>query len=147
MIGRKVLGLRIGLAALLLVAATLTTAVAAPAAAASSSAWFSSPSKNIGCYMDASSVRCDVLKYTYKATKRPAWCPLAWGPAVEVDTKGKGHFECVGDTVAGSKTILKYGHSRSIGRFTCTSRTTGMTCIDRWNGHGFRVSKASYRFF
>jgi hypothetical protein len=43
--------------------------------------------------------------------------------------------------------VLAYGHSRSVGRFTCTSRTTGLTCRDRRSGHGFEVSRERQRLF
>jgi hypothetical protein len=154
---KTLLPLRASLAAIVLAASTLVTAVAvSPVAAASpvatvspvaAYAWFSSPSKNIGCWMDASGARCDVLVHTYKPTKKPAYCHADWGTALEVGRTGKGHFGCVSDTVAMSPTILRYGHSKSFGRFTCTSRLTGMTCVNRYNGHGFKASKASYRFF
>ena len=97
--------------------------------------------------METTGVRCDILSYTYKPTKKPSACHFAWGPSLGVGTSGKGHFRCVSDTVAGSPTILTYGTSRTIGRFKCTSRSTGMTCIDTKNGHGFRLSKASYSLF
>ena len=138
---------RAGLGALILVGATLVTASVATPTEAASSAWFSSPSRNIGCYMTTTRVRCDVNTYTYAPTRRPAACDFAWGPAVEVSLTGKGHFGCVGDTVGGSTRILRYGRSITIGVFTCTSRTTDMTCVDTANGHGFRVSRVLYRFF
>lgn len=139
--------LRAGRAALIMVTATLVTASVASPTEAASSAWFSSPSKNIGCYMTTSGVRCDVITYSYTPTKKPAGCDFAWGPSVEVTTTGKGHFRCVSDTVAGSARILRYGKSITIGRFRCTSRTTDMTCVDTENGHGFRISRVTYRLF
>jgi hypothetical protein len=150
------LPLRASLVAVAMAASTLAVVVASPVAAvspavnespAATTAWFSSPSRNIACSMYTSGVRCDVLVHTYKPTRRPASCEADWGTAFEVKTTGKGHFRCVADSVNGPAPILKYGHSKSIGRFTCTSRTTGMTCIDRYNGHGFRASKSSYRLF
>ena len=136
-----------GLAALTLVVATLVTASAAPPTEAASSAWFSSPSRNIGCYMTMTRVRCDVISRTWVPTPKPASCDFAWGPAVEVGTTGKGHFGCVSDTVGGSTRILRYGKSITVGVFRCTSRTTDMTCVDTANGHGFRVSRVLYRLF
>ena len=144
---KAALSARLGLATLTLVASVLVTAVAVSPAQAASSAWFSSPSRNIGCMMTATSVRCDTVTYTYTPTPKPAWCHFAWGPAIGVGTTGRGHFRCVSDTVAGAPTVLGYGASKIIGRFKCTSRTTGMRCVDTVNGHGFRISKASYSLF
>lgn len=134
-------------AALLFAAVILASARVGPPAAAASSAWFSSPSRNIGCYMTTSWVRCDVTTYSYTPTRKPASCDFAWGPAVEIRTTGTGRFGCVSDTVAGSARILRYGSSITIGRFRCTSRSTDMTCVNTMNGHGFRVSRVMYRLF
>jgi hypothetical protein len=149
--------LRAGLAALALAASLLTAASApvfagpaprAPSAVTpAASAWFSSPSRNIGCMMDTSSVRCDVISYSYHPPAKPASCHFAWGPSVGVGTTGKGRFRCVSDTVAGAPTILKYGKSRTVGRYTCTSRSTGMTCINTRTGHGFRIARTNYSLF
>ena len=144
---KAALSLRLGLATVTLVASMLVTGVAASPAEAASSAWFSSPSRNIGCVMAATGVRCDAMTYTYTPPPQPAWCDFGWGPSIGVGTRGRGHFRCVSDTVAGAPTILGYGSSRIIGRFRCTSRTTGMRCVNTLNGHGFRISKASYSLF
>ena len=138
---------RLGLATLTLVASTLVTAFVAAPVEAGPSAWFSSPSKNIGCYMTLSSVRCDVISHSYRPAPKPASCHFAWGPSLQVRTTGKGGFRCVSDTVAGSARILNYGASLTVGPFTCTSRTTGMTCTDTKDGHGFRISRTSYSLF
>ena len=52
--------------------------------------------------------------------------------------------DAVGDP---SSPVLAYGKSRGFGRFTCTSRTTGLTCRDRRSGHGFAVSRERQRLF
>ena len=144
---KTALTLRLGLATVTLGASMLVTAFAAPPTEAGSSAWFTSPSRNIGCMMMASEARCDTITYTYSPPPKPAWCDLGWGPSVVVGTAGRGHFLCAGDTVAGAPTILGYGASRNIGRFSCTSRRAGMRCVDTRNGHGFRISRASYSLF
>ena len=144
---RRTLPLRAGLAALALVALTLIQAFGTSPVEAASSATFSAPSRNIGCTMSTASVRCDAITYSYRPTTKPASCYFAWGPSMQVTTTGKGRFRCVSDTVAGSSRILAYGKSTTVGRFKCTSRTTGMTCINTRNGHGFRISRTSYRLF
>jgi hypothetical protein len=144
---KAALSWRLGLATVSLVASMLVTGVAASPAEAASSGWFSSPSRNIGCMMATTGVRCDAINFSYSPPPKPASCHLDWGPSIEVGRTGRGHFRCVSDTVAGAPTILGYGASRIIGRFRCTSRTTGMRCVDTWNGHGFRISRASYSLF
>jgi hypothetical protein len=146
--GASLLGrLHVGSAVLLLAAAMVVTTVAAPSTEARSSAWFSSPSRNIGCAMTTTRVRCDVISRSWVPTPKPASCDFAWGPALEVGMTSTGHFGCVSDTVGGSPRILAYGRSLTIGRFRCTSRSTDMTCVDTANGHGFRVSRVLYRLF
>ena len=122
---------------------------ARPAAAPSASmALLKSPSGNIRCIMDTSSARCDALAHTYKPTKKPASCPGDWGTAMGVGTSGKGRFLCVFDSAYDPHDkVLAYGHSKTIGRYTCMSRTTGMTCKNNRTGHGFRTAKASYSLF
>ena len=87
-------------AAATLVVSMLAITLGASPAEAASSASFSSPSRNIGCMMTTSEVRCDILSYSYKPTKKPSWCPGDWGGSMGVGKTGKGHFNCVSDTVA-----------------------------------------------
>jgi hypothetical protein len=154
---RSTRSLRAGLAALVLVASLLVAAGAPASVGAASrapvavtpaaSAWFSSPSRNVGCMMSTSSVRCDTISYSYRPPSKPASCHFDWGHSVGVGTSGKGRFRCASDTVAGAPTVLKYGKSRTVGRYTCTSRLSGMTCINNRTGHGFRLARASYSLF
>ena len=151
-------------AAILVLAAALPASAAAPVAhrtagagyaiaavrhvaPTATTAWFKSPSGNIHCWMDTSSTRCDVLKHSYPVPKRPAGCVGDWGMAFEVGTTGRGKFICVFDTVAGATKVLAYGKSRTIGRYTCTSRSTGMTCRNNRTGHGFTVSRTKVSRF
>jgi hypothetical protein len=139
---------RLGLAALTLVASSLLIAIgAAVPAAAGTSAWFSSPSRNLGCYVTTTSVRCDAIAFSYTPPPKPASCHLNWGPSIHVTTSGRARFGCISDTVDGSMRILRYGDSIAIASFRCTSRITGVTCSDTRDGHGFRIARASYFLF
>jgi len=146
------------------VAGALLAAAAAPVGAASPAAYvapaahvspaasyalFKSPSKNIYCYMDTSSVRCDILAHTYKpASKKPSWCEGDWGSSMTVGKSGKGRILCISDSLyATAEPVLQYGHSKTIGRFTCLSRTDGMRCKNNWTGHGFQLAKTKYSLF
>jgi hypothetical protein len=111
---------------------------------------FLSPSHNIGCVLIGGSARCDILHRTYHLPPRPKSCPhvVNFGQGVFVAESGKGRIVCAGDTarIPGSR-VLAYGSSDTFGRFACTSATSGMTCTNTHNGHGFFISIQSYRLF
>lgn len=130
-------------------ALVLSLAAAAPAAAFTA---FESPSGNIGCYVDRSAgARCDVAKREWTVTQRPRGCPadMDFGQGMIVNRGGRGHVVCAGDTalLGGDGPVLAYGQSRTEGRYRCTSRRSGMRCVNRRNGHGFVVSRERYRLF
>ena len=112
---------------------------------------FQSPSTNIGCIGDATSVRCDMRTTSAKPPKRPKSCHYDWGSAFEVNRTGRGHGLCAGDTALATpgdgRRKLAYGKSIRLGpKLTCTSRTTGMTCRNT-GGHGFTLSKTVIKLF
>ena len=79
---------------------------------------------------------------------RPKGCPkiVDWGQGLIVGKSGKGHLVCAGDTaLSNGGPTLAYGKSRTVGRFKCTSKTSGMTCKNTDNGHGYVLSKQKYR--
>ena len=119
----------------------------ATAASASAFAGFVSPSHNIGCVMDKGGVRCDIRDHSWHSPPKPKWCDVDYGGGVAVDKKGKAGFVCAGDTTLESGPVLAYGHSISRGRFHCESQEAGMRCVNKRNGHGFFLSKQSYRLF
>jgi len=116
---------------------------------------FQTPSHNISCAMfdshgSGAFVRCDIAHRDWALPHKPhtAGChELDFEGDMEVDAAGKGHFICAGDTLLHQGPVLPYGHSKSVGRFTCTSATSGVTCRNRHNHHGFFMSRGSYRFF
>ena len=107
-----------------------------------------SPSGHIACLLtdDPVAARCDVEGAHWAGVKLPK-CPLDYGDSAEVGPK-KAHLTCHGDTVFGvpGAVTLPYGQSARYHDIVCTSRTTGITC---WNGsgHGFMVSRESYRLY
>jgi hypothetical protein len=132
----------------LAVVALLAALVLLPATASAKLVTFSAPSHNIGCAIDNGYARCDILRHTWKAPAKPKRCMLDWGDGMFVQGRGRGRFICAGDTTHNPRgAVLAYGRSRSVGRFTCTSRTSGMTCRNGANGHGFTISRSSYRAF
>jgi hypothetical protein len=142
------------LLALTLLAAT-AVALPAPAFAQGASSHelkrFITPSRNIGCFGDSKTVRCDIKTTTGKPPKRPANCQLEWGDAFELNRTGKGHGLCHGDTALPAPNekapVLKYGHTIKLGaKLKCTSKRTGLTCRST-SGHGFTLSKTVIRLF
>lgn len=121
-------------------ALTAPTAGAAPVHHA-----FSSPSHNIGCYIDKTAARCDVARHTYNLPKKPASCPLDWGDSIQLIRRAQ--FGCHGDTTLGAKYVLRYGHQLRFGNKVCISRRNGVVCKNVRTGHGFRLSAASYRLW
>ena len=108
---------------------------------------FQTPSHNIGCYLDASSARCDISQKSWTPPPKPADCELDWGGGLSVDPRSSG-VVCAGDTVLdASAPVLAYGEASEAGDFVCVSDQTGMTCTHRPSGHGFQLSRQSYKLF
>jgi hypothetical protein len=109
---------------------------------------FQSPSKNIGCYISKSGARCDIAKRDWTPPPKPSTCDVDYGQGLEVDRHGKGYLVCAGDTALNPHANkLGYGHAIRVGRFKCVSHMSGMTCKNIRSGHGFKLSRASYRRF
>jgi hypothetical protein len=131
-----------------------TTTAAAPILEPSPSGnhgphYFETPSHNIGCYVSAHDARCDIRTRTWSPPPEPASCKkigLDYGQGIVV---GPNHaeFVCAGDTSFGGPVVLPYRSSVQRGTILCVSRVAGMTCRNTANGHGFFLSRASYRLF
>jgi hypothetical protein len=107
---------------------------------------FSMPSRNIGCYLDGSSARCDIVAKTWEPPAKPSDCRLGWGSGVSVGP-GSASVVCAGDTVLGAKDILEYGRAVRAGDFVCESDSAGVRCFHEPTGHGFVLSRESYTLF
>jgi hypothetical protein len=111
--------------------------------------YFETPSHNIGCYMDRKSVRCDIREHDWSPPPEPHYCIKAgvdWGGGVAV-ASNRASIVCAGDTTLGGPGLLGYGHAARRGPIYCLSRTVGITCRNADTGHGFFLSRASYRVF
>jgi len=106
-----------------------------------------SPSHNIACLIESGGVRCDIRNHSWKSPPKPSSCEFDYGGGLSLGRSGKGHYTCASDTLLGTGKVLPYGQSRSLGRFRCTSRTSGMRCVNRRNGHGFVLATESVRLF
>jgi hypothetical protein len=136
-------------------ALTLAGATAlAGAAAAQDFMGAQAPSHNIFCQASPAGdgqptpeLRCDIQQKSTRSPPAPRDCPLSWGDAFAVDPTGPGHLICHGDTVANpDDPVIAYGTQWRAYGFTCTSQTTGMTCVNG-QGHGFSLSRAVQRVF
>jgi hypothetical protein len=112
-----------------------------PAPAAAEAKLFQSPSGNIGCSITRTAVRCDIAQHTWPTPRKPRSCDVDYGGGVQVGRRGKGSFVCAGDTALHQGPVLDYGKRIRRGRFRCRSRTDGVRCTNRRNGHGFFLSR------
>ncbi len=108
---------------------------------------FSSPTGNIRCGLDASYVRCDISQRSFTMPPKPADCNLDWGSGLELGTAGQSQIVCAGDAIDGKDLRLPYGQAIRAGKLICASAEAGITCSQVGNGHGFFLSRASYRQF
>jgi uncharacterized protein DUF6636 len=127
-----------------LLVAVVVIAGVAPAAAAR--VHFSTPSRNIGCIGDASLLRCDIQRTATKPPPKPRSCRFDWGNYFELRPRGRPRRLCVSDSALGGRRILGYGRTLRLGRMSCVSRRTGLTCRNA-DGHGFFLSRQRVRLF
>lgn len=108
---------------------------------------FTTPSKNIGCFVGADGARCDIAQKSWKPPPKPADCELDYGNGLAVDAEQKATVTCAGDTVLGSKEILPYGEAVRVGSFVCESQSVGVRCTNDKSGHGFTISREKFTLF
>jgi hypothetical protein len=132
----------------LAVAAVGAAALAAvPAADALPYRQFQSPSHNIRCATDGSFARCDISHASYTPAPKPRSCEFDWGFSFGVTKSARrGRYLCVSDATGNGGRVLAYGSTIRYGSIRCTSRATGMTCLNP-RGHGFTVRKAGPKLF
>jgi hypothetical protein len=104
---------------------------------------FTSPSGNIGCYIDPDYVRCDIREREWSPPPKPASCPemTGWGQGLQLDVGGSADFVCAGDTALTSGNPLAYGDKIVSGSLECTSSPDGITCWDFVYGGEFSISR------
>jgi hypothetical protein len=108
---------------------------------------FLSPSHNLGCALSKQYARCDASKWTWKLPPQPHSCEFDWGGSVNVSGKDPGQLGCVSDSTLGATQVLAYGTYAQLGKLRCTSQSTGVSCLNRSTGHGFFISRETYRVF
>jgi hypothetical protein len=108
---------------------------------------FTSPTGNIGCFIDRSNVRCDIRERDWEPPPAPADCKLDYGQGISLSAGGAPDFVCAGDTALDAGEPLPYGQSISAGLLLCESEQSGMTCRDVETGRGFSIAKQGYELF
>ncbi|GIK78159.1 MAG: hypothetical protein BroJett022_18490 [Actinomycetes bacterium] len=108
---------------------------------------FSSPTGNIGCYIDSGGVRCDIGDRDWEPPPAPPGCELDYGQGIELRAGGRAGFVCAGDTALGGGEPLDYGSSIAAGLLRCESEESGMTCRDAETGRGFSIAVEGYEIF
>lgn len=108
---------------------------------------FASPTGNIGCAIDPSSVRCDIGDRDWSPPPKPSDCPGDYGQGIELSAGAAPQFVCANDSTLGGGETLPYGQSIAAGLLRCESAATGMTCTDTETGRGFTLAKEAYELF
>jgi hypothetical protein len=110
---------------------------------------FKAPSGQVGCAYTKgpTTLRCDVT-FPTRFTRKPPHCEGDFGHAFLVSPSGHAGPICAGDTVLSASKVhtIPYGHSWTIGPYSCTSQTSSLTCVNG-QGHGFRLSHSQQLIF
>lgn len=105
---------------------------------------FRSPTGNIVCGSGKFGVGCDITQRNWTPPETGP-CPGTW--SLFLGTDGTAEFSCETSGPGYDPPVLNYGEASYIGDVQCVSRQDGMTCTHRPTGHGFFVSRESYRLF
>ena len=105
-----------------------------------------SPSGNITCFPLQGTLHCAIAQAAYRPRLQRQCrvrASLDWH-GFELAPGRKAVQSCSGGALAEPRyRTLAYGKSWRSGRFTCTSRVTGLTCTA--GAHGLFISRASWR--
>jgi hypothetical protein len=131
------------------VTTTTTTQPVVPTPGKRGPHYFETPSHNIGCFLSQHGPRCDIRERTWSPPPEPESCKkfgVDYGQGIALSSR-RADFICAGDTALGGTAILGYGQSAQRGAIDCDSEQKGVTCHDIDTGHGFFISRQSYRIF
>lgn len=97
--------------------------------------------------MNADGAGCDVADKSWSLTSADlASCGQLALAGLSLPAHGAAGFDCRSDVaVPDPQQVLAYGKSLTTGAISCSSAATGVTCHDRRTGHGFFVSRATFR--
>lgn len=116
---------------------------------------FVTPSGNISCsmYADNSGANCEIREHTWAV---PASIDGPFGRVCDFNFGGLefyvsqakpanlGCYEGSSNFNGPSPETLAYGQTYSLGKMSCDSELSGVTCTDNATGHFFRVSRENY---
>lgn len=107
---------------------------------------FNSPSGNIGCYIDPSTVRCDIRERDWSPPPKPASCNenVEYGQGLMLNVGEPARFVCAGDTALTTGNTLGFGDKIVAGSIECSSAPSGITCWDFQYGGEFSISREAY---
>ncbi len=108
---------------------------------------FSSPSGNVRCHLDATTVRCDIAERSWAPPLRPASCAFDYGHGITLSAGRPAAFVCAGDTTPSAGVQLGDRDSITAGTLRCESAGTGITCRDIKSRHGFTLAREAYHLF
>ena len=108
---------------------------------------FSSPTGNIGCYIEPIEVRCDIAERAWSPPPAPPRCELDFGQGIALTAGARARFVCAGDTTLGPERKLDYGTSIAAGLLRCESSELGIRCEDTETGRGFLLARQRYELF
>lgn len=127
-------------------APTSSSALPSATGTRASNAEFAMPSGNAACAMNQASVTCTIVSLTYVPEGADS-CAGSIGHVVVLDAQGV-RMPCTEESEpvmeAQGLPVLDYGFTASVGPWTCTSATDGVTCVDDATGVGFRLARAEF---
>lgn len=107
---------------------------------------FASPTGNIACAMSADGVTCTIANKQFEVPAAEGCTGTTGNTIVLTATEGLT-TPCVegpAPAPAGADVpVLDYGRSQTVGPYTCTSASNGMSCVVDETGEGFRVATAA----
>ncbi|MGV9711675.1 hypothetical protein ACWDTI_13535 [Gordonia sp. NPDC003424] len=112
---------------------------------------FSTADRAINCSVGTNGSRSLACRLNTQspAGRRPSDTPTActWAAnLVTLSTEGPRHGACADlHPVLFRSSILDYGHTISISRFSCLADTSGLFCLDSHSNTGFAVTATVYR--
>ena len=112
--------------------------------------YFMTPSQNIGCYLSAKNVRCDIRERDWSPPPEPKYCikfGVDWGQGIGVGQHKKAEFVCAGDTTLGGPGLLGYGQTAQRPPFICLSTQAGIACENSDTDHGFFLARERYKIY
>jgi hypothetical protein len=110
--------------------------------------FFVSPSRNLSCgFVPTQGGQLTGCQAWVKvANFPPCDAPMSdASPAISFQKGKRATAYCLNQGVFAADTkVLAYGQRITVGGVTCTSRRTGVTCIDQQTGHGFTAAREAF---